>query len=164
MMRRRRFGGRPFRRGKQRDSLWSGDLSAAETLVAAGAGSFIQLVVPSDYQHSTGTVESGATTLARIRGSVSWRSTVVGGIAYFAIMVIDANEGPPNPANIAVFLRGDLLWHSVQMSLIDTTRNLEFDVKTKRRLENDQVVFLVGAIAQAVTYVMSGRCLLLGVH
>lgn len=157
--RRRSFGGA---RALRKMLKWTGQQLAAEATQAAAGQTNIVLVAPSDYEGGTtaGNVEAGGATLYRIRGDISLRATVIGGLAYMAIYCIGANETAPVVATAAGLVSGDLLWSKVVMVPIDTPRSFEIDVRVKRKLENDQIVFCIFAAAQTVTYLGNWRCLI----
>lgn len=162
MRRSRRGYGRSTR--PKRERRWTGDLSAAETAVAAGAQSFIALVVPGDYEQSA-TMEPGGVTLVRIRLAVSLRATIIGGLAYMAVVRIGDNEALLNVNTLQQFISGDVLWYRTVMVNIAANGGVneyDVDIKSGRKLEADSVVFVLGAVAQTITYAISARCLLLG--
>lgn len=158
---RRSRGRRARRGGPARARRWTGDLSAAETAVVAGNQSFIALVVPADYEQSA-TMEPGGATLVRIRLSVSLRATVVGGLAYMAVVRIGDNEALLNVNTLQQFISGDVLWYKTVMVNLTGDNQHEVDIRSSRKLEADSVVFVLAAVAQTVTYAISARCLLLG--
>lgn len=120
------------------------------------------LVTPTDYEGGTvsGNVEAGACTLYRIRGTINVRATVIGGLAYMAVIVQGATEAVPSMAGPSQITSGDVLWHDLHMVPIDTSRHIEIDVRVKRRLENDVVYFVIAGVAQTITYAGTWRALI----
>lgn len=133
----------------------------AEDTVAAGATDANAIVVPPDYEQST-TMEQSGVTLLRIRGTVLLRATVVGALAYMAIYSVHENAPVNNPNTLAGFIDSNCLWRSLVMVPIDRPMRIELDVKAQRRLQDDQLVFAISAVAQTVTYSFGLRCLLRG--
>lgn len=78
------------------------------------------------------------------------------------IYVIGNAENVPLPNTQAGLITGDCLWQDAIMVPIDTPRYYELDLKAKRRLENDRVVFVLAAVAQTVTYMGTWRTLIKG--
>jgi len=117
----------------------------------------------ADYLQTT-TMEAGAVTLARIRGEFNLRATVLGGFAYVGIYVIGATEGAPLPNAFTSYISGEMLFHDCVMVPVSPQEPYHgiIDIKVKRRLEGDRVVFGISAVAQTVTYTYGLRCLLLG--
>lgn len=159
-MARRRFRG-STRKGSRLPVRWTGDLLLAEDTVAAAATDANAIVVPADYEQST-TMEQSGVTLLRIRGTVLLRATVTGALAYMAIFAVHENAPINNPNTLAGFIDSNCLWRSVTMVPTDTVHRLELDVKAQRRLQDDQLVFAISAVAQTVTYSFGLRCLLRG--
>lgn len=159
----RRSRGRRSTSGRRPNYLWTGQSTTAEQTVAAAAVTAIVIVAPADYQASTtATTEAGGTTLLRIRAGLDIRATVAGAALYVSIVRKGSNEAAPNPNSAAAIIDGDTLWYGIYMVPIDTVRHIDIDVKVKRRLEDDQIVMNVQALAQTVTYLMWARALLLG--
>jgi len=156
---RRHFRGRLSR--PRFPTKWTGQQQSAEATVAAGAQTDIIVVAASDYEGGSvsGNVEAGGCTLLRIRGTINVRATVIGGLAYMALYTAGVGESVTlnSAAQIA---SGDTLWHDLIMVPIDTSRHIEIDVKAKRLLENDAVIFSIRAVAQTVTYCGQWRALL----
>lgn len=162
--RRRRFGRRP-----KLPVRWTGNFTDAETTTAAGAVGSLTLIDPSDYRQQATMEESGA-TLLRVRGFFCARATVIGALAHIAIYVPDealtvAAGGALDPTQFGNFIRGDLIFHGVFTVPVGANAAplmVPIDVKARRRLADQNVMFAIKATAQAVTWTMSGRCLLRG--
>lgn len=157
----RRFSSR--RRGFRRrlPLKWCGNGLTAEDTTASGTQDSMQLIEPNDYRGgTTGNVEAGSCTLVRIRGQVSFRATVIGGLAYMGVYAIGASEGVPDPSTTGGQVSGDMLWSTIEMVPTDTSRKLEVDIKAKRRLEDDQVIFVIKSLGQTLTWAANFRCLI----
>lgn len=107
-------------------------------------------------------MEQSGVTLVRIRGSVNLRATVIGGLAFLGVYVVSELSPVNNPNTFAGFIDGNCLWHKVVMVPTDTSRYVEVDIKSKRRLIDDQIVFAISAVAQAVTYNYAFKTLIRG--
>lgn len=153
---RSRRGGRPLV-----PLRWTGDSSVAEQGVAAGATSTVALVVPADYEQQA-TMEAGGVTLIRVRMTVVLRAITLGAFCHMAVYVIGAAETVPLPSALAGLITGDTLWFTTRMLSVADPQWVEVDIKSKRRLENDQVVFAISAIGQNLNYALSARCLIRG--
>lgn len=159
----RRFVSR--RRGFPRRRIptkWTGQQLNGEATRAAGGQDDIVILAPSDYEGGTvgGNVEAGGATLLRVIGDVSVRATVLGAVAYAAIYCIGQNEGPLQLNTGIEIISGDVLWQDVWMVPVDTNRQFHVDIRSKRRLENDRVIFSIRAVAQTVTYAGQWRALM----
>lgn len=143
---------------------WTGDLSSGESTVAAGAATATDIVVPADYEQNA-TLEPGGITLVRLRLSIGLRATVVGAFCHMGVWVIGAAETAPTPSTFAALMSGDCIWWDTRFIALQanaTPEHVEADIRAKRRLENDRVVFVLSAIAQNVTFVLGARALLKG--
>lgn len=160
--RRRFLGRRGFTRRPLRPRRWTGQGITAEDTVAAGVSDVFEIVVPSDYAGGTtaGAVEPGGATLLRIRGTLNVRATVIGGVAFMYIAVAGANETLAAATDASTIISGDMLWTYHLMVPVDTTREVEIDVRSKRKLENDRVVFVITGVAQTITYTANFRALI----
>lgn len=161
-MARRFTRGRRFGRRPRIPTKWTGNGTAAEGTVTAGNSTSIVIVGATDYEGGTvsGAVEAGGATLLRIRGSIDMRATVVGGLAFMYIAVLGSAETVHAATNVLAITSGDTLWQDVRMVSTAEPVHIEIDVRSKRRLENDQVVFVVSSIAQSTTFSAQFRALI----
>lgn len=152
--------------GRKALTRWTGDFSIAETTTAAGAIVYNDIVTTTDYEQTV-TLEAAGPTLVRIRGSLSYRATIVGAIVTAGIFHHDDQINPTlgsvyDPTVFESFKEGELMWWFIDIAPIDTTRRIEIDVKAKRRLRDHNVTFVLRATAQGITWVYGGRALLRG--
>lgn len=140
---------------------WTGEGTTVEATTLAGTTSAAAIVSPTDYEQSP-TLEQGGVTLVRMRGTISLRATVLGGICFFGIYVVSELSPANPPSSLAGLLDGDCLIHRSLMIGTTEPRVIEIDIKAKRRLTDDQVVLVVEAIGQTVISQFSIRALLLG--
>jgi len=164
-MARRRFLPRRGGRGLSRLFLkWTGQGLAAEEGLAVGTPEFVTIVAPSDYAGGTtaNAVEPGGCTLQRIIGQVSLRSGVAGSLAFMYIMKLGSFESAQNPAGFTPVISGDTLWQYATMVTAATghVQVIDVDIRVKRKLEDDQVVFGIAAVGQALTYYTNFRALI----
>lgn len=160
------FRGRTRRaRGSRSRTLvakrWSGDFLLAEDTVAAAATDQNVVLAPEDYRQQA-SLEASSVTLTRIRGDVSVRATVIGGVAFAMVYVAHVATAGIAPNTFAGFIDGNVLWFKVLQVPTTEPVRVELDIKARRRLENEQVIFAISAAAQTVTYMFNLRCLLLG--
>jgi len=124
------------------------------------------IIIPADYQQQA-TLESGGATVVRVRGWFSARATVIGGIVGVTIFVRDDDEAAGiGLANIPLTLEGDLasgqiLWRYSTQVPIDV-RQVEFDIKVKRRLQDSRITLAVASYGQTTLWHYSARALIVG--
>lgn len=159
-MRRTSFRGRNVR--PRVPTKWTGNGLLVEETVAAAAQAETEVIGLADYVGglTVGNVEAGACTLLRIRGQLSVRATVVGGIGLFALIRLGSNEVAQSLLTQNQITSGDMLW-SYQVGIpVDTVHVYDIDVKSKRKLEDDRIVFVRRAVAQSVTLFWNFRALM----
>lgn len=163
---RRRFSGSRQRSSKARLPLrWSGTLDTAMSGVIPAATLDSQaIIVPADYQQGTA-MEASACTLMRIRGFVNLQNTAATvNLVTMCIYVAHGDLAARNPTIFdQAFRYGGTLWH-MQLLLPSTAyagfnEMVELDIKSKRRLENQSVVFAVIGVT-TFQYATSLRALL----
>lgn len=98
--------------------------------------------------------------MLRIRGAISLRATVVGGLALMCVWALGENETPRVLNTASAFYSGDVLWWDTRMVPTTEPVHYEIDVRAKRKLENDSVWFSIFAVAQAITYAGHWRALI----
>lgn len=162
MARRRRMMGR--RPSAQRVKRWAGDLVSVANAVVPGTNLTHDLVHESDYQLTAG-IESDGMTLVRIRGQISYYATVVGGIVYIGIFVLDSDTTVyPTPTTLPAHIHSERIWsHCGFAPLIANgpPGQVEVDIRAKRKLASEKVIMVVQSVAQTVTIAYQLRCLLL---
>lgn len=161
MARQRFLGRRNFRRPLI-PVKWTGNGITAVDSVAAGVSDTLELVVPGDYTGgtTTGAVEAGGATLLRIRGQVNLASSVLGGVAWMYIVCHGFNEPTFVATDALTIVSGDVIWQDHYYLAANLPVHVEIDVKSKRRLENDRVIFVISAVAQTITWTSNFRCLI----
>lgn len=145
---------------------WTGNLVTAVQSTTATNITYVDIVAVGDYQQGT-TLEAGSATLMRIRGNVYFYSATVGALFFAAIYVIDGDLNPAvpsdmDPTSIRGLINGDMLWMTSGLAPLMTNgepRNVEIDVRVKRKLENSKAVLVVGAEAQTVLWGFHARAL-----
>lgn len=159
---RRRFSGSRPRTSQRRLPLrWIGSLDTDLVTVAADTLETQAIVVPADYQQSTG-LEASAATIMRCRG---WLNLVNGvtvpNVVLAALYVAHGDLGGRSPASYdQIFRYGGTLWFgSVILGAegaavaANHPRWLELDVKSKRKLENESLVLaLFGQLGFTYTH------------
>lgn len=160
----RRFRRRGFTRPARRAKRWAGDMVTAANSVVVGTNLTHDLVHQTDYD-LTSAIEGDGMTLVRIRGNFSYYTTVVGGIVYAGIFVLDTDTTVyPTPTASAAFLHSERIWSHVGFAPLIANGppgQVEVDIKAKRKLASEKVVLVVQAVAQNLQVAYSFRCLLL---
>lgn len=159
--RRRRRGRSSGRSSQSIARRWTGEGQIAETTRTAPGVDFTEIVASTDYEQSA-TMEQSGVLLTRIRGHLAMRATIIGGLAFVAIMVIGDTETPPAPSAFDSLRHSELLWRWSGMVGTTEPRIIEIDVKAKRRLDDDRVVMVIEAIGQTLIYQWVARALLIG--
>jgi len=158
---------RPFARRARRALRWTGELTTVEQSTAFSALTYSTIVAVTDYQQQ-GTLEAAGVTLMRIRGNVTWRSATTGDISMFGIIVLDdtqtpAFSGDTDPGTAGWLRNGDVLWSWYTQTQSGQIYSREIDVKVKRRLQGQQVHFVVSNRgAGTVIWTYGARALLAG--
>jgi len=134
----------------------------AEATNAIGTQTNITIVAPGDYQAGqvADQTEPGGATLLRIRGQVDLRAAAAGGVALMAIFKLGALEPSPIMTTALALTSGDVLWEEMVMVSSTVPTHVEVDIKAKRKLENDAVVFSIFSVAVATIYFVNFRALL----
>jgi len=161
-MARKFVGRRGFPRRPLIPVKWTGNGITALDSVAAGVSDTLELVVPGDYTGgtTTGAVEAGGATLLRIRAQINLASSVLGGIAWMYIIVHGFNEPTFVATDALTITSGDVIWQDHYYLAANLPVHVDVDIKSKRRLENDRVIFVLSAIAQTITWTSNFRCLI----
>lgn len=138
----RRF--RRVRRGPRLPLRWIGSLDSDLTIVAADTVESQAIVVPADYQQSTG-LEASAATLMRIRGSLNLQNVgATPNAVSAALYVAHGDLAARSPASYdQIFRYGGTLWTGYWLlpaAAFGVIERIEFDVKSKRKLENESVI------------------------
>jgi len=134
----------------RQEHFWS--VVADGTALANNVIRFDSIVAPTDWVVRAG---FATCTMVRIRGHVSmaWGDPNAGGsLVRAAIIVADADDATFNPAAVASYEEGDVLWTRTDIlgflsddsgSAAISVVSYEVDVKVKRKLKRDDHVYFV---------------------
>jgi len=118
------------------------------------------LLTPSDYEQSTALEPSGVTMIA-IRGGICIQAdTATPSAGSWLLSVHDLSEPLPTSIGTTVLTDEDVLAAGTWCTSAETPFQLEFNVKTARKLHNDRVVLSIDnntagtAVMQMVTRVL----------
>lgn len=111
------------------------------------------------------TTEAGGTTVLRVVGAISFVAALAGATLNAQLQKLGNLEPTIAPNSAAAIISGDVMWtyqKNVNTTAVGGIDYVQFDVRVKRKLEDDRIDLVLEATAQTVTYSMWARALLIG--